>query len=95
MLPRRSATKVVSGDNYGEFSFELTRFDEAGGVGGRGKANERIGAELLVLVRVGGDEGEVLGGDDLVSVDVVSDDITEAVEGGGWGGGVGGCFGGG
>ena len=39
-----------------------------------------MGAELLALVGVGGDEGEELGGDDLVCVDVVADDVAEAVE---------------
>lgn len=38
-------------------------------------------AELLVLVGVGGDEGEKLRRDDLVCVDVVVDDVAEAVEG--------------
>jgi hypothetical protein len=36
-----------------------------------GQADERVGAELLVLVGLGWDEGEVLGRDDLVGVDVL------------------------
>jgi hypothetical protein len=51
---------------------------------------KRVGAELLVLGGLGGDKGEVLGRDDLVGVNVVADDVAEAVEGGGSGGGGGG-----
>ena len=40
-----------------------------------------MGAELLVFLGVGGDEGEKLSRDDLVGVDVVADDVAEAVEG--------------
>jgi hypothetical protein len=36
-----------------------------------GQADERVRAQLLVLVGFGGDEGEVLGRDDLVGVDVL------------------------
>ena len=86
MLTRGAATEVVAADNDGVLRFGLVWFDESRGVGGR-EADQGVGSELFVLGRVRGDEGEVLGGDDLVSVDVVADDVAEAVEAGFGGGG--------
>lgn len=80
MLAGGAAAEIGTGDEDGVFGLGLSRLDESGGVGG-GEADEGVGAELLVLVGVGRDEGEILGGDDLVGVDVVADDVAEAVEG--------------
>lgn len=82
MLAGGAAAEVVAGDDDGELGLGLAGVDEARGVGG-GEADEGVGSELLVLVGLGRDEGEVFRGDDLVGVDVVADDVAEAVEGGG------------
>jgi len=82
VLAGGAAAEVVAGDDDGELGLGLAGVDEARGVGG-GEADEGVGSELLVLVGLGRDEGEVFRGDDLVGVDVVADDVAEAVEGGG------------
>lgn len=82
VLAGGAATEVGTADDDGVLGFDLAGFDETRGVGG-GEADEGVGAELLVLVGLGRDEGEVLGGNDLVGVDIVADDVAEAVEGGG------------
>jgi hypothetical protein len=87
VLAGRATSEVVAADDDGVLRLGLVGLHKARGVGG-GEAYEGVGAELLVLGGLGGDEGEVLGGDDLVGVDVVADDVAEAVEGGG------GCVGG-
>ena len=84
MLPGGTAPEVGSRYDDGVARFGGSGLDEARGVGRR-EADEGVAPELLVLVGFGGDEGEVLRGDDLVGVDVVADDVAEAVEGGGGG----------
>lgn len=82
VLAGGAAAEVGAADDDGVLSLGLAGVNEARGVGG-GEADEGVGAELLVLVGLGRNEGEVFRGDDLVRVDVVADDVAEAVEGGG------------
>lgn len=79
MLAGGAASEVLAGDDDGVLGFQLAGFNEAGFIG-RGKADEGVRAELLVLVGVRWDEGEVLSGDDLVRINVVVDDVAEAVK---------------
>ena len=71
MLPRRPAPKVVAADDDGVIGLHLAVGDEAGRVEVLGQADQGVGPQLLVLVWLGRDEGEVLGRDDLVGVDVL------------------------
>jgi hypothetical protein len=80
VLAGHAASEVVAADDDGVLHPGLVGLHKAHGVGG-GEACECVGAELLILGGLGGDEGEVLGGDDLVGVNVVIDDV-----GGGGGG---------
>ncbi|KAJ8649624.1 hypothetical protein MRB53_002647 [Persea americana] len=66
LLAGGAATEVFSGDDDGVTGLELVGVDEGDGVCGGGEAAEGEGAELAVLVGFGGDEGEMLGGDDSV-----------------------------
>ena len=84
MLAGGAAAEVGAANDNGVLGLGLAGVDEARGVGG-GEADEGVGAELLVLVGLRRDEGEVLRGNDLVGVDVVADDVAEAMEGGGGG----------
>lgn len=79
VLAGGAASEVLAGDDDGVLGFQLAGFNEAGFIG-RGKADEGVRAELLVLVGVRWDEGEVLSGDDLVRINVVVDDVAEAVK---------------
>lgn len=83
MLTRGTAPKIVAANNNGEFRFVLTRFHKTGRVRCR-ETDEGIGTKLLVLFRVGGNKSKVLGGNDLVGVDIIADNIAYAVKGGGW-----------
>lgn len=83
VLAGGAASEVGAGNDDGKARARGAGANEGGGVGGGGEADEGVRAELLVLVRVGRDEGEVLRGDDLVGVDVVTEDVAGAVEGGG------------
>lgn len=71
VLPRGTAPKVVSADDDGVLRLHLPLGDEPCRVEVLGEADEGVGAELLVFVGLGRDEGEVLGRDDLVGVDVL------------------------
>lgn len=86
MLTGGATAEVFTGDDDGVARLELVGIDEGDGVGGGGEAAEGEGAELAVLVGFGGDEGQMLGGDNLIGVDVVPQYVTEAVESGGSGG---------
>ncbi|CAI9753048.1 unnamed protein product [Fraxinus pennsylvanica] len=80
-------------NHNGVFGFGFSRVNEASFVQ-RWKANEGVRTKLFVLIEVGGDESEVLGGDDLVSVNVVAHNVAEPVECSDGGSGVGGGCGG-
>ena len=80
MLPRRPAPEILPADDDRVLRLHLPGLHEPVLVRAR-EPDQRVGAELLVLVGVRRDEGEELGGDDLVRVDVVADDVAEAVEG--------------
>lgn len=82
VLAGGAAAEVGAADDNGVLGLGLAGFNETRGVGG-GEADQGVGAELLVLVGLGRNEGEVFRGDDLVRVDVVADNIAEAVESGG------------
>lgn len=56
VFARRAAAEVGAADDDGVFRLGLPGLNEARGVGRR-EAAERVGAELLVLVGVGGDQG--------------------------------------
>lgn len=79
MLTGGATAKIVSTNYNGVFGFGFARVNEAGFIR-RWKTNEGVRTKLLILIGIGRDEGEVLSGDDLVSVDVVAHDVTEAVE---------------
>lgn len=96
VLPRRPTSKVRAADDYRVLGLGLVVLHESRRIGGW-EATERVRTELLVLWRIGRHEGEVLGRDDLVSVDVIADDVAESVECCGSAGGGGGrrsCCGG-
>ncbi len=71
-----AAAEIPAGDDDGVIGVHLAGFDEAGGVKGIGEAGEGEAAEFFVFVGDGGDEIQVLRGDDLVGVDVVLDDVN-------------------
>jgi hypothetical protein len=77
-----AAAEITAGDDDGELGIELVRGDEPYRVEGVGKAAEGVAAEFFVFVGDGGYEIEVLGGYDLVGVDVIAHDIHWPAEDG-------------
>lgn len=82
MLPRRAAAEVRAADDYGVLRLGLVGLHEARRIVGW-EAAHRVRAELLVLGGIGWNQGQVLGRDDLVRVDVIADDIAKSVKCGG------------
>lgn len=82
VLARGTAPEVGSADNDGVAGGLLTRSDERRRVGRGWEPREGEGTELAVLVRLGGHQSEVLGGDDLVGVDIVAHHEALAMENG-------------
>ena len=78
VLARTAAAEILSADNKGILGIELALLHEANGVKRIGKAAHRVTAEFFIFVRHRGNQGQVLRGNDLVGVDVVTDDIDRA-----------------
>lgn len=90
MLTRRTAPKIIAANNDGVIRFVLIRFHKSVGVRCR-ETDEGIGTKLLVLFRIGRNKSKVFGGNDLVGIDIIADNIAYAVKAGG--GRIGGCGG--
>ena len=71
VLAGTATAEILAGDNDGVFGIHLPFFDEALRIQGVGQTTERIAAELFVFLLDGGDEVQVLRGNDLVGVDVI------------------------
>src|ERR1017187_4054921 len=78
VLAGAAAAEIAAGDDDGIGAWELVLLDEADGVKGVGQPGEGVAAEFFVFGGDGGDEVEVLGGDDLVGVNVVAHDVNGA-----------------
>lgn len=78
MFSRGTTPEIRPGDQDRVFGFGLAFFNETG-IGSR-QTDEGEAAELLIFEGLGGDEGEVLGRDDLVGIDVVLDNETGTIE---------------
>src|SRR2546430_10350769 len=80
MLARRAAAEVLSGDDDRVRRRHAVRRDERRLVRRPREPGERIAAELSVLLWNGRHEVQVLGGDDLVGVDVVAQHVDTATD---------------
>ena len=76
VFARAAAAKIAAGDDDGILALGLPRLDEADRIEGVGQTGEGVAAEGLVFGGDGGDEVEVLRGDDLVGVNVVAHDVN-------------------
>ena len=71
VLAGTAATEILAGDDDGVLGIHLALFDEALRIERVGQSTQRIAAELLVFLLDGGNEVQILRGNDLVGVDII------------------------
>src|ERR1700686_1025695 len=80
MLPGTATTEILPG--YDDFVVSLRRalFDELDWIKVIRKPNHRIGSEFFVFLRDSRDQRQILGRDDLVSINIVFDYVNRTGE---------------
>lgn len=71
MLSRRPTSKILSANDHRVLRLHGIHFDVSGGIEIVREPDEGVATEFFVFVGLGWDEGEVLGRDDLIRVDVL------------------------
>jgi hypothetical protein len=80
VLAGTAAAEIPAGDYNGIIAIEFAFINETRGIKRVRQAAEGITAEPLIFVRDSGHQREVFGGNNLVRIDVVTDDVNRATK---------------